>query len=139
MANLTPKQFVKRLQGSGVLLVRSKQYYFIPTDDLDGYKLPKEFQSGFAGASDDYFQEVGVAPEPQAVSLVYNGINRALGSVFVADGVDQAVSLERAADVGGKFVSKTSGSQQVLFKYSADPEHGKIVVDMVRGGRPSNS
>jgi hypothetical protein len=51
--------------------------------------------------------------------------------------VRQAIWINPAEDLAGKLVSKAAGSKQVLFRY--DKKGKKIVVDMSKGGRPSNS
>jgi hypothetical protein len=61
---------------------------------------------------------------------------RALDGVFGLDGIDQAVRVLDAKEVGGMTVSKTAQSGKVLFKYTAK---NRIEVDLTRGGRPSDS
>jgi hypothetical protein len=141
MANLTPRQVMDRLKQEGLFLVKEGRYFFIPGSELKQFALPDEFQDKFADISGDYFEKKGLPPEGfEPKSAVFKGINRVLGNARVVDGIEQAVLLRDADDVGvgqdSKFVSMTSQSDEVIFVYNTD--HTKITVDMTKGGRPSD-
>ena len=130
--------YIKTLQKPGVMLVMDGKLFFIPDTVLLDHKMPDEFQRGFKGVSEDYFEKRG-KPKPDAnpTSIVFTGISQTLAEAFVTDGVSQAVRVSRADNQGGKLTSKAAQSEQPLFRYSDD--ENKIVVDMARGGRPSDS
>ena len=136
----TPQEFIKSLQGEGVLLVRKDEFYFIPHTVLSGCKMPDPFQKDFDGVSREYFKEEGIPPVPpqDPKSMVFKGILKVLDDAYGLDGVNQAIRLEAAqADAAGKLTSKAGKSLQVLFRYDANKT--KIVVDLSKGGRPSNA
>lgn len=131
------KQYIKLLQKDGVMLVIDGELYFIPLAKLGGFRMPGAFQKGAKGVNPGFFQPEGNPKEANPVSLVYRGMMRALADVLVLDGVNQAVWVQSAKKVGKRLVSKAGKSQEPLFCYSGDG--GKIVVDMTKGGRPSDS
>ena len=131
----TPQEFIKSLQQDGVLLVKGGELYFIPVATLNACKMPEPFQNKFDGVSDEYFVKTGGPGPAEQQSIVYRGMNRALSEAFVADGISQAVWIETDKDVR-PLVTLTGQSQQPMFRY--DPNETKIVVDMSRGGRPSD-
>ncbi len=132
----TPQDYIKSLQKDGVLLVIDGKLFFIPKETLTSCKMPDEFQKGFDGVSPAYFKPEGATDGSSDTSKVYRGITRVLAEAFVTDGVSQAVWLAKATGDDGRKTSKTAQSEQPIFTFAgADP---KIVVDMTKGGRPSN-
>lgn len=139
MTRQTPEQFIKSLQGSGVLLVRNGITYFIPLKTLSECILPKAFQEDAPKISPDYFEfEKGPKGSTPAYppGQVAKKMDELLSEFRVADGISQAIWISFAEEQKGKLVSKTEASKQVLFRYR--PDKKRIVVDISKGGRPSN-
>lgn len=142
MTGHTASEFIKSLQGSGVLLVREGKRYFIPLSTLNECKLPEAFQANAVGISPDYF-EPEVVPANFDMSQfntpgqISKKMDLVMSNLFVCDGISQAVWISRMEEpAGGKPVSKAEGSKQVVFVYN--PQKKKILVDVTRGGRPSD-
>lgn len=133
----TPQEFIESLQNEGVILAKQDKLYFIPLDILNKCKFPKAFENGTQGADPAYFSKSGAEP-PNLVqdSLIFRNLNRVLSQFRVNDGISQAVWLGGVETREGKPVSPAAESKQVLFLYTDDKK--KIVVDMTKGGRPSN-
>ena len=130
-------EFIKSVQGSGVVLVKDDLYYFIPLSVLNKCVFPAEFLNHANGISADYFEKdqpelapAGIDPDGQ----VFHKIDLLLSSFNVADGVRQAIWLNPVEPMGATTVSKSGGTKQVFFRY----KNNKIVVDMSKGGKPSN-
>lgn len=141
MAKQTPEQFIKSLQGSGVLLVRNGVTYFIPLKTVSECILPKAFQADAPEISTAFFEfEKASRGKPAAqnfpVGQVAKKLDELLSEFRVADGVSQAIWIGMAEEEKGSLVSKAEGSKQVLFRYRRDKK--RIVVDISKGGRPSN-
>lgn len=130
------QDYIKSLQNDGVLLVIDGKLYFIAHDTLASCQMPAEFQKDFAGVSPAYFKPEGASDGSSDTSKVFRGITRVLAEAFVTDGVSQAVWLQKAKGTGDRKTSMTAASEQPIFTFAgADP---KIVVDMTKGGRPSD-
>jgi len=137
MASATAEEFIKSLQNEGVILAKQDKLYFIPLAILNKCKFPKAFENGTEGADADYFSKSGSDPANLVQdSLIFRNLNRILSQFRVNDGVSQAIWLGEVEIKEGKPVSPAAESKQVLFVYTNDKK--KIVVDMTRGGRPSN-
>ena len=141
MARQNPEEFIKSLQGSGVLLVRNGITYFIPLKTLSECIFPEAFQKDAAKISKDYFEFEGAPRDQDASSMFPPGqvakkLDEVLSEFRIVDGVSQAIWVDLAETEGGKLVSKAGTSGQVLFRYRADRK--RIVVDFSKGGRPSN-
>lgn len=135
---MTPQEFIKSLQSEGVILAKQDKLYFIPLETLNKCRFPKAFENGTADADPDYFEKTGTAPADLVLdSLIFRNLNRVLAQFRVTDGVSQAVWLGEVEDNSdGKPVSLAAESKKPLFLYTGDKK--KIVVDMTKGGRPSN-
>jgi hypothetical protein len=135
---MTPQEFIKSLQNEGVILAKQDKLYFIPLEILNKCKFPKAFENGTPGVDENYFSKVN--PEPPGLdhdSLIFRNMNKVLGTFRVTDGVTQAIWLgEVKNNPNGKPVSEAPASGEVLFLYTDDKK--KIIVDMTKGGRPSN-
>lgn len=134
----TPQEFITSLQNEGVILAKQDKLYFIPLETLNKCKFPEAFQNGTNGVNNDFFAKEGVAPAGLTEdSLIFRNLNKCLAQFRVADGVSQAIWLGAVENnPQGKPVSPAAESKQVLFVYTNDKK--KIVVDMTKGGRPSN-
>ena len=133
----TAEEFIKSVQGSGVVLVKDDLYYFIPLSILNKCVFPAEFLNHADGISAKYFEKEndGAAPAGiDPVGQVFRKMDQLLGDFKVADGVRQAIWLNPVEPMGGTTVSMSKGSKQVFFRY----KNNKIVVDMSKGGKPSN-
>jgi hypothetical protein len=142
MAKQTPAQFIKSLQKSGLVVVMNDKYYFVPLSVMADCLFPDEFQKDAVGVSADYFHpEFGTGAQATALatadSVLFNKLDQALSNFRMADGVRQAIWIDEKSQVNGKDVSKSGASKQVLFVYGDGGN--KILVDMTKGGRPSNS
>jgi hypothetical protein len=141
MPTQTAEQFVESLQDSGLFVVAGDMYYFVPLAVLNKCRLPDAFLKQAKGISADFFDAENPGAVPAAdlakESVVFNKLDHLLGEFRVTDGVRQAIWLNPAEDLAGKKVSKAAGSKQVLFRYNKPGK--KIVVDLSKGGRPSNS
>jgi hypothetical protein len=141
MARQSPEEFIKSLQGSGILLVRNGTTFFIPLKTLSECILPEAFQKDAAKISQDYFEFEG-GPRGQDPSTMFppgqvaKKMDEVLSEFLIVYGISQAIWVDQAEVVGGKLVSKAGTSAQVLFRYRADKK--RIVVDFSKGGRPSN-
>jgi hypothetical protein len=140
MPGQSSDDFIKSLQGSGVILVRNGIPYFIPLKTLNACQFPDAFQKDAVGISADYFQQENApaagAAAPAAGQLARK-LDETLTTFRVVDGVQQAIWIGMVEkNAGGKPVSKAEGSKQVLFRYRDDKK--RILVDMSKGGRPSD-
>lgn len=145
----TSQQFIASIQNAGLIIVKQDKLYFIPLELLNKCEFPAAFQNGTLGISEDYFFKdpqpnpnnppppPNSTNQPDPDSIVFKGLNKALAQFRVADGVSQAIWLDEVGNNrDGKPVSKAPASNEVLFLYTNDKK--KIIVDMVKGGRPSN-
>ncbi len=134
----TPQEFVSSLQNEGVILAKQDKLYFIPLEILNKCRFPEAFQNGAEGVNPDFFSENGNRPPGLVLdSLIFRNLNKVMSQFRVADGVSQAIWLGAVQNnAQGKPESRAAESGQVLFVYTNDKK--KIVVDMTRGGRPSN-
>lgn len=132
------QEFIKSLQSEGVILAKQDKLYFISLEILNKCRFPEAFENGTPGINEDYFSKDGIAPPNLELdSLIFKNLNRVLSQFRVADGVSQAVWLGAVEiNAQNKPVSKSVDSNQVMFVYTGDKT--KIVVDMTKGGRPSN-
>jgi hypothetical protein len=141
MPTQSAEQFVESLQESGLVVVAGDMYYFIPLSILNTCRFPEAFLKQAKGISTDFFdaENPGAVPAVDLAkeSVVFNKMDHLLGEFRVTDGVRQAIWINPAEDLAGKLVSKASGSKQVLFRYNKQGK--KIVVDLSKGGRPSNA
>jgi hypothetical protein len=128
-------QFIAKMKRAHVILVIDGDFYLIPFASLEQFKMPAAFQRNTPGLDANYFHQAAGGAENKETS-VHRGMLRALDGVFGLDGIDQAVRVLDAKEVGGITVSKTAQSGKVLFKYT--PKN-RIEVDLTRGGRPSDS
>ena len=53
----TAEEFIKSVQGSGVVLVKDDLYYFIPLSTLNKCVFPTEFLNHANGISAEYFEK----------------------------------------------------------------------------------
>jgi hypothetical protein len=134
----TPQEFITSLQNEGVILAKQDKLFFIPLEILNKCKFPEAFQNGTDDVNPDFFSEDGNRPAGLVLdSLIFRNLNKVLSQFRVADGVSQAVWLGAVQNnAQGKPESRAAESGQVLFVYTNDKK--KIVVDMTKGGRPSN-
>ena len=134
----TPQEFISSLQSEGVILAKQDKLYFIPLEILNKCKFPEAFQNGTSDVNHDFFSEDGNRPPGLVLdSLIFRNLNRVLAQFRVVDGVSQAIWLGAVQNnAQGKPESRAAESGQVLFVYTNDKK--KIVVDMTKGGRPSN-
>ena len=141
MPDQAAEHFVETLQESGLVVVMGDIFYFVPLSTLNKCRFPDAFLKQAKGISPDFFDSENPGAVPQAdltkESVVFNKLDHVLGEFRVVDGVKQAIWLNAAENLGGKMVSKAAGSKQVLFCYNQPGK--KIVVDLSKGGRPSNS
>jgi hypothetical protein len=135
------QKFIESLQESGLFVVAGDMFYFVPLSVLNSCRLPEAFLKQAKGISQDYFdmENPGAMPAADVAkeSIVFNKIDHLLGEFRVTDGVRQAIWVNPVEDLAGKKVSKAAGSKQVMFRYNTDGK--KIVVDLSKGGRPSNA
>lgn len=138
VAQQTPQEFISALQNEGVVLAKQDKLYFIPLDILNKCKFPVAFENGTADVNHDFFSEEGNRPPGLVLdSLIFRNLNKVLAQFRVADGVSQAIWLGAVQkNAQGKPESRAAESGQVLFVYTTDKK--KILVDMNKGGRPSN-
>jgi len=134
----TPQEFIGSLQKEGVILAKQDKLYFIPLDILNKCKFPDAFQNGTSGIDENYFSKVDLEPPGlDKDSIIFRNMNKVLGTFRITDGVTQAIWLGAVENNNqGKPVSPAAESKQVLFVYTNDKK--KIVVEMSKGGRPSN-
>jgi hypothetical protein len=134
----TPQEFIDSLQKEGVILAKQDKLYFIPLDILNKCKFPDAFQNGTNGIDENYFSKVDLDPPGlDKDSIIFRNMNKVLGTFRVTDGVTQAIWLGAVENnAQGKPVSPAAESKQILFVYTNDKK--KIVVEMSKGGRPSN-
>ena len=141
MAGQTPEQFINSIKGSGLLIVRGDNYYFVPLTMLSQCIFPGPFLKDADGISIDFFEKENIPQGPAGTATtkgqVHKRMEQLLGDFRVVDGVSQAIWISEQQVVAGKKVSKSENSNQLLFRYSGDGK--KIVVDMSKGGKPSNS
>ena len=128
-------QFISKMKQAHVILVVDGDFYLIPFKSLADFRMPDAFQRNMEKVDTNYFHQATSGAENKETS-VHRGMLRALDGVFGLDGIDQAVRVLDAKEVGGVTVSKTAQSGKVLFKYTAK---NRIEVDLTRGGRPSDS
>jgi hypothetical protein len=138
MASQTPQEFINSLQNEGVILVKQDKLYFIPLEILNKCQFPKAFENGTIGIDENYFFKEGNAPQGLTEdSLIFANLNKVLAQFRVTDGVSQVIWLDQVQNnPQNKPVSQAAESKKVLFVYT--PDKKKIVVDMTKGGRPSN-
>lgn len=138
MPSQTPEEFITSLQREGVILAKQDKLYFISLEILNKCKFPEAFENGTSGINDDYFSKEGNPPVGLVEdSLIFKNLNRVLSQFRVADGVSQAIWLGAVENnAQGKPISSAAESKQVLFVYTNNKK--KIIVDMTKGGRPSN-
>ena len=129
------EQFVAKMKKAHVILVIDGDFYLIPFKSLADFRMPDAFQRNTEKVDKDYFHEATGGAEHKEISI-HRGMLRALDGAYGLDGIDQAVRVLDAKDVGGVTVSKTARSDKVLFKYTVK---NRIEVDLTRGGRPSDS
>jgi len=134
----TPQEFIDSLQKEGVILAKQDKLYFIPLDILNKCKFPDTSQNGTSGIDENYFSKVDLEPPGlDKDSIIFRNMNKVLGTFRITDGVTQAIWLGAVENNNqGKPVSPAAESKQVLFVYTNDKK--KIVVEMSKGGRPSN-
>lgn len=137
---ISAADFLKSLKEGGLVIVKGDFFYFVPVDVMNEHKLPKEFQKGFDRVSPDYFDGVEPASPPAGPATTPPSVHRELDRLFsnfkVAQGVNQAIWLGDVQEKNGKQVSIPEGSQEVMFCYNN--ASGKILVDLNKGGKPSN-
>lgn len=141
MATKTPEEFIKSLQKSGLVIVKQDQYYFIPLSVMNENLFPAEFQKNAIGISEAYFKKEPPGGNQGTAlatteSLLYNKFDEVLSKFKRADGVTQAVWIDATSQVAGKDVTKAPDSKEIMFVFGDGGK--KIVVDMTKGGRPSN-
>ncbi len=130
------EQFLESLKGSGLVMVRGDLYYFIPLSVLNKHVFPAAFLKDAPGISPDYFEKMNGAAGTEVTSQVFQKMDQLLSEFRKTDGVSQAIWLDEASELAGQQVSKSSGSRQVMFVF--DKNSKKIVVDMSKGGKPSD-
>ncbi len=134
MPEQSPAEFIKSLQGSGLLLQRGSAFFFIPVEALKAYECPNVFRPESEGLPTDYFKTVNSLPQGESLDKVvfYDGLEKMLERDFsVVEGVERAIWLDAAEGSGDALESRVEGETALTFKAN------KILVDLAKGGRPS--
>lgn len=136
MPSESAEKFLESLKGSGLVVVRGDLLYFVPLSVMNKHIFPAAFLKDAPEVSSEYFEKLSPNAGANVLGQVFKRMDELLVEFRRVDGVSQAIWLDEATEKDGKLVSKSSGSAQTMFVY--DNTSKKIVVDMAKGGKPSD-